>query len=177
MHRTEDTVDASIVATKFKTKSGNPATIFRSTEFCNNPFIVLVALLFHGTALAFVQGSVAVLLFCYTFPSWFTFPTLLLYVGHVALSSAHNTGSMAWSWYRKSAMAFAGLQYFNFAMSIENDVQLQSGKSYLFGVHPHGIFTYGQVMWMSTRASNPFYYRFPFLVDRCSLSHNAFYLH
>ena len=157
----------NIVATEFKTKSGKNATIYRTNEFRNFPLTKIAAVAFHGSALAFFQGIAVVAAFLSYFPGWFTVPILSLYAGHVAFSSAHHTGSMASSWYRKCALAFAGFEYFNFAMSMENDVQLRREKPYLFGVHPHGIYGFGQVMWMSTRDSNPFYRLFPFLIDRC----------
>ena len=156
----------NIVVTDLKTKTGKPAAIYKTNEFRNFPLLKLAAVAFHGSTLAFVQGIAAVVAFCYFGPGWLSVPVLSLYSAHVFFSSAYHTGSMTCSWYRKCAMAFAGFEYFNFAISMENDVVLEPEKPYIFGVHPHGIYGYGQVMWMSTRETNPFYRLFPFLVNR-----------
>jgi hypothetical protein len=160
----------NIVTTDFKTKNGSQAKVYRTNEFNNFPAIKLAAVAFHGSALAFFQGIAAVGAFCYFCPAWLSVSALSLYSAHVIFSSAHHTGSMASDWYRKCAMAFAGFEYFNFALSIENDVVLTPEKPHIFGVHPHGIYGFGQVMWMSTRDSNPFYRLFPYLVNRCQAS-------
>ena len=154
------------LVTEFVTSHGKKAKIYRTNEFQKFPLTKLVALAFHGTTLLFFQGLAAALAFFWICPTWLTIPAICIYVAHVLMCTAQHTGSMEWSWYRKSVMAFAGFEYFNFAMSIEDDTNLRNDKTYIFGVHPHGIYGFGQVLWMSTRETNPFYRLFPFMVDR-----------
>ncbi len=156
--------------TEFETTFGKKAKIYRTNEFQKFPLTKLAALAFHGTTLLFFQGLAVALFLCWLCPAWLSIPAMCIYVAHVFMCTAQHTGSMEWRWYRRSAMAFAGFEYFNFAMSIEDDTKLQSGKTYIFGVHPHGIYGFGQVLWMSTRETNPFYRLFPFMVNRLSSS-------
>eukprot|EP00472_Partenskyella_glossopodia_P005476 CAMPEP_0197522360 /NCGR_PEP_ID=MMETSP1318-20131121/7526_1 /TAXON_ID=552666 /ORGANISM="Partenskyella glossopodia, Strain RCC365" /LENGTH=301 /DNA_ID=CAMNT_0043074725 /DNA_START=162 /DNA_END=1068 /DNA_ORIENTATION=- len=70
----------------------------------------------------------------------------MTYVAHLLTNDDQHTGRCAWAGFRDCFWPNTAIKYFDMELLCSEELKLRSSERYIFGIHPHGIFTYGGLL-------------------------------
>jgi len=114
----------------------------------------------------FVMGPTLLGFFLWACPRAVSWPLGVVYGLHVLFGNAMHTGSLESYVWRGLDLHLSVMEYFNFRLLVEDDLEILPDRKYVIGTHPHGTYALGQLPFMFTSPYNPLFQLFPFLKDK-----------